>query len=45
MVLGPNTIGAILQHDMCGVLAHGLKMGSKEHQGYYNDDNERQITN
>jgi hypothetical protein len=45
MVLGPNTIGAILQHDMCGVLAHGLKMGRKEHQGYYNDDNKRLITN
>jgi len=45
MVLGPNTIGAILQHDMCGVLAHGLKRVRKEHQGYYNDDNKRLITN
>ena len=30
---------------MCLVLAHRLKMGSKEHQGYYNDDNKRLITN
>ena len=30
---------------MCGVLAHGLMLGRKEHQGYYNDDNKRLITN
>ena len=30
---------------MCGVLAHGLKMGRKEYQGYYNDDNKRLIAN
>jgi len=30
MVLGPNTIGANHQHDMCGVVAHRLKMGRKE---------------
>ena len=40
-----NTIGANHQHDVCGVLAHRLKMGRKEHQGYYNDDNKRLITN
>ena len=41
----PNTIGANHQHDMCGVLAHGLKLGRKEHQAHYNDDNKRLITN
>jgi len=45
MVLGPSIIGANHQHDMCGVVAHRLKMGRKEHQGYYNDDNKRLITN
>ena len=45
MVRRPNTIGANHQHDVCGVLAHRLKMGRTEHQGYYNDDNKRLITN
>ena len=45
MVRTPSTIGANHQHDMCGVVAHRLKMGRKEHQGYYNDDNKRLITN
>ncbi|WP_262503062.1 hypothetical protein [Prevotella melaninogenica] len=31
--------GADHQHDICGVLAHGLMLGRKEYQGYYNDDN------
>ena len=39
-----NTIGANYQHDMCGVLAHGLKMGSKVYQDDYNDDNKGLIT-
>ena len=45
MVRSPNTIGANYQHDVCGVLTHGLKMGREEHQGYYNDENKRLITN
>lgn len=45
MCLVLRTNGANHQHDMCGVFAHRLKMGSKEHQGYYNDDNKRLITN
>ena len=40
----PNTIGANHQHDTCGVVVYGLKMGRKEHQGYYNDDNKGLIT-
>lgn len=41
----PNTIGANHQHDMCGVLAHGLMLGRKVFKGYYNKDNERLIAN
>ena len=45
MVRRPNTIGANYQHDVCGVLTHGLKMGRKKFKGYYNHDNQSLITN